>query len=265
MRRPYPAPRPATVVAMTAARLHGIPPTIFTEMSALAVRTGAVNLGQGFPDTDGPHSVIARAVAALRGRWQPVRRPAPASPPCAGHRPPPAAVLRPRALDPDTQVVVTTGCTEAIAAAVLGLVNPGRRGDRPGALLRLLRRDGADGRRRTPTGDAAGPGLPARPGGAGAGCLSPHPVPPAQHPAQPHRHRAATRGAAGPGRRRDRARPGRDHRRGLRAPDLRRPPPRPDGDPAGHVRAHADPVQLRASPTPSPAGRSAGRRGRPTS
>ena len=41
-------------VPRLAARLTGIPPTIFAEMSALAVRTGAINLGQGFPDTDGP-------------------------------------------------------------------------------------------------------------------------------------------------------------------------------------------------------------------
>ncbi len=51
--------------ARTAARLDGIPPTIFSTMSALAVRTGAVNLGQGFPDVDGPPEVIAAAVAAL--------------------------------------------------------------------------------------------------------------------------------------------------------------------------------------------------------
>ena len=48
-----------------ATRLQGIAPTIFTEMSALAVRTGSVNLGQGFPDQDGPPAVIAAAVRAL--------------------------------------------------------------------------------------------------------------------------------------------------------------------------------------------------------
>ena len=50
-----------------AARLAGLGTTIFTEMTALAVRTGAINLGQGFPDTDGPVAVIEAAVAALRG------------------------------------------------------------------------------------------------------------------------------------------------------------------------------------------------------
>ena len=51
----------------TARRLRDVPPTIFAEMSALAVRTGALNLGQGFPDVDGPPSVVEAAVAALRG------------------------------------------------------------------------------------------------------------------------------------------------------------------------------------------------------
>ena len=50
-----------------AERIAGLGTTIFTEMSALAVRTGAINLGQGFPDTDGPAAVIEAAVAALRG------------------------------------------------------------------------------------------------------------------------------------------------------------------------------------------------------
>ena len=47
-------------------RLQGLGTTIFAEMSALAVRTGAINLGQGFPDTDGPSEVAEAAVAAIR-------------------------------------------------------------------------------------------------------------------------------------------------------------------------------------------------------
>jgi len=50
-----------------AERLDGLGTTIFTEMTALAERTGAINLGQGFPDTDGPSEVVEAAVAALRG------------------------------------------------------------------------------------------------------------------------------------------------------------------------------------------------------
>ena len=109
---------------MLASRLEGIPPTIFSEMSALAVRTQSVNLGQGFPDVDGPPDVIARAVAALEGGLNqyapglgvPALRQA-----IARHQ------LRHYGieLDPDSQVVVTTGCTEGVAAALLGLVNPG--------------------------------------------------------------------------------------------------------------------------------------------
>ena len=51
--------------ASPAHRLDGIPPTIFTQMSALAMRTGAVNLGQGFPDVDGPASSRARVARAV--------------------------------------------------------------------------------------------------------------------------------------------------------------------------------------------------------
>ncbi len=107
-----------------ARRLDGIPPTVFAEMSALAVRSGALNLGQGFPDVDGPPAVIERAVTALRsGRNQ--YAPGPGIPELRG------AIARHQArhygleLDPDREVVVTTGATEGIAAALLGLVDPG--------------------------------------------------------------------------------------------------------------------------------------------
>ena len=106
-----------------ASRLRGIPPTVFTEMSALAASTGAVNLGQGFPDGDGPASVVRRAQAALAG-GENQYAPGPGRPVLR------EAVARHQRrhygldLDPDTQVVVTTGATEAIAAAILGLVEP---------------------------------------------------------------------------------------------------------------------------------------------
>jgi N-succinyldiaminopimelate aminotransferase len=109
---------------MLASRLHGIAPTIFSEMSALAARTQSVNLGQGFPDADGPPEVIARAVAALQGGLNQYA-PGPGVPALR------QAVARHQLrhygieLDPDAEVVVTTGCTEGIAAALLGLVNPG--------------------------------------------------------------------------------------------------------------------------------------------
>jgi len=105
-------------------RLDGIPPTIFTTMSALAMRTGAVNLGQGFPDADGPASVLAAAQDAIRSG---------ANQYAPGIGVPALRQAIPRHqqrhygldLDPDTQVLVTTGCTEGIAAALLGLVDPG--------------------------------------------------------------------------------------------------------------------------------------------
>jgi N-succinyldiaminopimelate aminotransferase len=97
--------------------------TIFAEMSALAVRTGSVNLGQGFPDRSGPASVVEAVYDAMRaGRNQ--------YPP--GHGAPELvdAVVRHQqrhyGLDlTRDQVVVTTGATEAIAGAMLGLVDPG--------------------------------------------------------------------------------------------------------------------------------------------
>ncbi len=106
-----------------ARRLDGVGSTIFAEMSALAVRTGSVNLGQGFPDESGPASVVEAAYDAMRaGRNQ--------YPP--GHGAPELvdAIVRHQQrhygldLSPD-QVVVTTGATEAIAGAMLGLVDPG--------------------------------------------------------------------------------------------------------------------------------------------
>src|SRR3954468_5732947 len=111
-------------MAGPATRLQGIAPTIFTEMSALATRTGSVNLGQGFPDQDGPPEVIAEAVRALEHGGNQYA-PGPGRPELR------QAIARHQErhygldLDPDREVVVTTGCTEAVAAALLGLVDPG--------------------------------------------------------------------------------------------------------------------------------------------
>jgi N-succinyldiaminopimelate aminotransferase len=106
-----------------ARRLTGVGSTIFAEMSALAVRTGSVNLGQGFPDEDGPAAVIEAAVEAMRGGRNQY-------PP--GHGTPElldAVIAHQRrhyGLELDrSQVVATTGATEAIAGALLGLVDPG--------------------------------------------------------------------------------------------------------------------------------------------
>ena len=101
-----------------------VEPTIFAEMSALATRTGAINRGQGFPDPDGPNWIAEAAVPAIR----------------AGHNqyPPGPGIADLRLavadhqyrryglrIDPDTEVLITTGATEALAAALLALVGPG--------------------------------------------------------------------------------------------------------------------------------------------
>ncbi len=108
----------------SADRLAGLGTTVFAEMTSLAVRTGSVNLGQGFPDTDGPAAIIDKAVEALRtGRNQyapgagvPELRRA-----IADHQ----KRFYGLSIDPDAEVAVSTGATEAIAAALLGLINPG--------------------------------------------------------------------------------------------------------------------------------------------
>jgi N-succinyldiaminopimelate aminotransferase len=106
-------------------RLAGMGTTIFAEMSALAVATGAVNLGQGFPDTDGPAEIAAAAAAAImegRGNQYP---PGPGIPELrqavAAHQ----KRFYGLDVDPDTEVLVTVGATEAVAASLLALLEPG--------------------------------------------------------------------------------------------------------------------------------------------
>jgi N-succinyldiaminopimelate aminotransferase len=107
-----------------ARRLREGPPTIFTTMSSLAVRTGALNLGQGYPDKDGPAGIIEAAVDALRSGHNQYA-PGPGLPALR------EAVARHQQrhygveLDPETQVLATAGATEAIAACMLALVDPG--------------------------------------------------------------------------------------------------------------------------------------------
>ena len=109
---------------MTVSRLQPYALTIFAEMSALAARIGAVNLGQGFPDEDGPPAMLKAAENAIaEGVNQ--------YPPGLGIAPLRQAIAAQRTrrygvdYDPDTEVLVTVGATEAIAATVLGLVEPG--------------------------------------------------------------------------------------------------------------------------------------------
>ena len=99
-------------------------PTVFARMTALATQTGAINLGQGFPDTDGPSEVLDAARSAISdgfnqyppGRGVPELRRA-----IADHQ----QRWYDLSVDPDTEVLVTAGATEAIAATVLALCSPG--------------------------------------------------------------------------------------------------------------------------------------------
>jgi N-succinyldiaminopimelate aminotransferase len=108
---------------MLVERMRAHTSTIFAEMSALALRTGAINLGQGFPDTDGPPSLLSDAAANLQGGINQY-------PPGIGIPELRSAVAAHQRrfygleVDPDA-VLITTGATEAIASAVLALCEPG--------------------------------------------------------------------------------------------------------------------------------------------
>ncbi|AHK28683.1 aminotransferase [Rhodococcus opacus PD630] len=115
---------PATPRNRTVQRLQPFASTIFAEMTALAVSHDAINLGQGFPDTDGPASMLDTARRAIAdglnqyppGPGMPVLRQAIAADRLARYG---------LDHDPDSEVLVTVGATEAISAAILGLVEPG--------------------------------------------------------------------------------------------------------------------------------------------
>jgi N-succinyldiaminopimelate aminotransferase len=100
-----------------------VAPTVFAQMSALATATGAINLGQGFPDTDGPPSLLRDAADAVLGgvnQYPPGRGVPELRHAVAEHQ----RRFYGLDLDPDTEVLVTAGATEAIAAALLALVGP---------------------------------------------------------------------------------------------------------------------------------------------
>lgn len=105
-------------------KLAGFGTTIFAEMSALATATGAINLGQGFPDTDGPVEVLDAAVHAIHDGFNQY-------PPGPGHPVLREAIARHQHRfyglhhDPDREVLVTAGATEALAGALLGMLDAG--------------------------------------------------------------------------------------------------------------------------------------------
>lgn len=105
-------------------RLQGFGASIFAEMTALAVATGAINLGQGFPDYDGPREVLDEAMRNIHeGHNQ--------YPPGIGVSDLRSAVAEHQkrfwnlSYDPDTEILITMGATEALAGALLGILNPG--------------------------------------------------------------------------------------------------------------------------------------------
>ncbi|WP_415122062.1 pyridoxal phosphate-dependent aminotransferase [Micropruina sp.] len=98
--------------------------TIFAEMSALALTTGSINLGQGFPDFDGPPSMLERARQAIAegvNQYPPGPGMLPLRHAIAAHQRRWYDIV----VNPETEVLVTAGATEAIAAAMLGLLEPG--------------------------------------------------------------------------------------------------------------------------------------------
>ena len=230
--------RPLVTRPALVPRLAGFGTTIFAEMSALAVATGSINLGQGFPDTDGPAEVADAAIAAIRAGHNQY-------PPGPGH---PRAAGRDRrrtsstgtgsTYDPDTEVLVTAGATEAIAATLLALCDAGDEvvvfepyydsyaaciamaggvrtpGHAPHARLRVRPRRAP--RRDHPAHEAAVAQLAAQPDRQGV------------RPRRARADRGAVRGA----------RPRRDHRRGVRAPHVRRRRARPARDAPRHARPH---------------------------
>ncbi|MGE0795016.1 MAG: pyridoxal phosphate-dependent aminotransferase [Acidimicrobiia bacterium] len=105
-------------------KLAGFGTTIFAEMSALATATASINLGQGFPDTDGPAAVLEAAVAAIRGGTNQY-------PPGPGDPVLLAAIARHQRrfygldVDPAGEILVTAGATEGLAAALLGMLDDG--------------------------------------------------------------------------------------------------------------------------------------------
>jgi N-succinyldiaminopimelate aminotransferase len=108
----------------TASRWQGFGTTIFTEMSALAERTGAINLGQGFPDEDGPEEVLEAAQRAIRdghNQYAPLPGVPALREAIAAHQRRYYGIE----VDVETEVQVTFGATEAIAAALLGICEPG--------------------------------------------------------------------------------------------------------------------------------------------
>ena len=218
-------------------RLQPFGTTIFAEMSALAVETGAINLGQGFPDTDGPDVGEAGRHRRDPGRPQPVPARHRCSRAARRDRAPTSNGSTGSTYDADAEILVTAGATEAIAAALLALCGPGDEVvtfepyyDSYAACIAMSRGDAARrhvarARLRVRSRRAAG-----RDHAAHEAHLAQLAAQPDGQGLHPRRARVRRRARAG-------ARSARRHRRGLRASRLRGRA-RADGDAARHARPH---------------------------
>ena len=133
-------------MSRAASRLTGLGTSIFAEMSALAERTGSINLGQGFPDEDGPPSVLdaaAEAIHAGHNQYAPLPGVPALREAIAGHQRARYGLEH----DPESAIQVCFGATEAITAGAARALRPGRRGGGARPVLRLLPRRRRAGRR----------------------------------------------------------------------------------------------------------------------
>ncbi len=124
MPRPERDPLVGSSVDPLIKRMRCFGTTIFAQMSALASATGAINLGQGFPDEDGPSEVLQAAVEAIqsgRNQYPPGRGIPELRTAIAAHQ----RHWYGLEVDPDTEVLVTVGATEALAATIMALCEPG--------------------------------------------------------------------------------------------------------------------------------------------
>ncbi len=210
-------------------RMRGFGTTIFAEMSALAMLTDSVNLGQGFPDTDGPDELLEAAVEAIRSGHNQYP-PGPGIPSCGRRSLPTSGGTTGSSYDPDAEVLVTAGRDRGGRGEPARARRPRGRGRRVRALLRLLRREHRARRRHPPRLSRCAATATRR-------SLRRAGFDPAELRAAigrrtkaillntPHNPTGKVFGAeeldavAGLA---TRARPRRDRRRGLRAPDLRR-------------------------------------------
>ena len=119
-----PDPQPVQSHSYMSRRVVPFGTTIFGEMTSLARQLGAINLGQGFPDFDGPPEIIAAAAKALQSDQNQYA-------PGLGYREARQAIadhskrFYGQSIDPDTEVAVTAGATEAMFMAIQGLLDPG--------------------------------------------------------------------------------------------------------------------------------------------